>query len=204
MAVLHRATITPGKLEIVEAWAPTQPWCSAGGFAQLGAYRFDDPAGRVGIETLIVQAPGQPPRQVPLTYRDAPLPGGEGWLLATAEHSVLGRRWVYDGMGDPVAVTAFVSAIRSGAGEAEQYAEEDGRRIRRPPTVTVRGSGTSAESVRPSASMSIRSDSRTTTVELDDVTLVLARVLDSPFLEGESTLVGAWRNATPLTLATLR
>jgi hypothetical protein len=26
MAILHRATITPSKAELVGAWAPTRPW----------------------------------------------------------------------------------------------------------------------------------------------------------------------------------
>lgn len=103
----------------------------------------------------------------------------------------------------PVAVAAFVTAIHSGAGEAEQYVEEDGQRVRCPPTVMVRGSGTSSGSVHPPASMSTRSDSRTTTTWTDDGTLVLARVLDAPFLPGERILVGASRDATPLILATL-
>ncbi|AZZ49841.1 hypothetical protein C5E02_11815 [Rathayibacter rathayi] len=203
MALLHRATITPGKLEIVEAWAPTQPWCEVGGFSQLGAYRFDDPEGDVGVETLIVQAPGQPPLQVPLTYRGVPLPGGEEHLIATVEHTVLGRRWVYDGLGDPVAVAAFATAIRTGAREVEQYVEEDGHRIICPPTATVQGSGVGGGPVEPPASLRAQSDARTTTTSADGLTLVLARVLAPPFLEGERHLTGSWGNALPLPLATL-
>ena len=39
---------------------------------------------------------------MPVTYRDAPLPGADAWLIGTMDHSVLGKRWVYDGVGDPV------------------------------------------------------------------------------------------------------
>ena len=43
---------------------------------------------------------------VPLTYRAAALEGADGALIGTTEHGVLGRRWVYDGIGDPVLVGA--------------------------------------------------------------------------------------------------
>jgi Maltokinase N-terminal cap domain len=42
-----------------------------------------------------------PIHHIPLTYRDDPLQGGEAWLIGIAEHSVLGRRWIYDACGDP-------------------------------------------------------------------------------------------------------
>jgi hypothetical protein len=203
VALLHRATITPGKLQIVEAWAPTQPWCEGGGFTQLGAYRFDDPDGEVGVETLIVQSTGQPPLQVPLTYRGSPLAGGDAHLLATVEHTVLGRRWVYDGAGDPVAIAAFATAIRTGAREVEQHFEEDGQRIVRPPTATVQGSGSGAGASGPPSTALVRSDARTTTTSADGLTLVLARVLAPPFLEGEERLTGRWSEALPVTLAVL-
>src|SRR5215218_7739419 len=99
MALLHRAEITPTKLELLDAWLPTRAWYRGPadpGLAKVGAFRFDDPAGEVGIETLLVQAGDGPVLQVPLTYRAAPLAGAEPWLIGTTEHSVLGRRWVYD------------------------------------------------------------------------------------------------------------
>ena len=96
MAILHRATLVPSKLELLEEWLPRQPWFtgSAAGLERVAGYRFDDPAGEVGIETLLVRAPGGPLVQVPLTYRAAPLPDGARWLVGTLEHSVLGTRWV--------------------------------------------------------------------------------------------------------------
>lgn len=203
MALLHRATIVPTKLELVEAWAPTQPWCDRAGFTQLGAYRFDDPAGEVGVETLIVQAEGRPPLQVPLTYRGTPLEGAEERLIGTMRHSVLGERWVYDGAGDPVAISAFATAIRTGAQQAELYVEVDGERVRRNPTATVQGSGGSFEPVPVPVSTSTRSDERTTVIELDTLTLTLARALDGAPLAGEETLVGCWPAAAPTLLATL-
>ena len=38
---------------------------------------------------------------VPLTYRGAPLAGGEADLVGTTEHSALGTRWVYDAWRRP-------------------------------------------------------------------------------------------------------
>ncbi len=58
--------------------------------------------------------------QVPLTYRSAALPGAGGSLIGTAEHGVLGRRWIYDGTDDPVLVAQLVALIQ---GEAEPQAQ---------------------------------------------------------------------------------
>ncbi len=50
---------------------------------------------------------------VPLTYRGAPLDGaGEEALVGTAEHGVLGRRWVYDGVHDPLLVGQVRELLR--------------------------------------------------------------------------------------------
>ncbi|MBF4463072.1 MULTISPECIES: CG0192-related protein [unclassified Rathayibacter] len=203
MALLHRATIVPTKLELVEAWAPDQPWCDRGGFTQLGAYRFDDPAGEVGIETLLVQAEGQAPRQLPLTYRGAPLDGAEQWLIGTMHHSVLGERWVYDAAGDPVGVAAFATAIRTGAQQAELYTEAEGERVRRDPTATVQGSGGAFEPVPPPSFVRSWSDERVTVVECDGLTLTLTRVLDDMPLAGAQTLIGCWPGGSPTLLAAL-
>ncbi len=100
MAMLHQATLTPTKAELIAAWLPGQPWFAgdAGAVRLVGAYRFDDPAGEVGIESHLVEVGGRT-FHVPLTYRGAPLDGAEAFLVGTMEHSVLGRRWVYDAWG---------------------------------------------------------------------------------------------------------
>ena len=121
MAVLHDATITPSKLEILQDWVPTRPWAAdAGDLERVGTFRFDDPHGEVGIETFLLRA-GDRLLQVPLTYRGHPLPGAHHHLIATTEHSVLGTRWVYDGCGDPVWATATVAAVLSGGEQARQF-----------------------------------------------------------------------------------
>jgi hypothetical protein len=140
MALLHRATLRPTKLELLTTWLPDRPWYQGPAGVEVvsrGAYRFDDPDGEVGIETILVAAADGPVHQVPLTYRAAPLDDAEEWLVGTMEHSALGRRWVYDACADPVYAAALTHAVLSGAGQAEQYFEVDGRREVRPPAVTI-------------------------------------------------------------------
>src|SRR5690349_3536567 len=146
VALIHRAQITPTKAELIAGWLPSRTW--SGGAAtpleMLGAYRFDDPAGEVGIETHLVRTGRGEVLQVPLTYRGAPLDGAERHLLGTMEHTHLGRRWVYDGCGDPVYAAAVVTAIRTGGREADEWVEADGAPVRREPTARVAGSGNPA------------------------------------------------------------
>src|SRR5690349_10364756 len=116
MAVIHHATITPTKLELLAGWLPGRPWFPGGELRQVDAYRFDDPAGEVGVETLLVAADGAVV-QAPLTYRGAPLEAAEQHLLGTMEHSVLGTRWIYDGCGDPVWAAALATTVLTGGTE---------------------------------------------------------------------------------------
>jgi predicted trehalose synthase len=110
MAEIHTgATISPTKLELVAPWMARQRWYAAKGrlpvLRRLWSWRLDDPAGEVGVETLLLVDEGGPEPvvyQVPITSRGAPLEGAQHALVGTMEHSVLGRRWVYDGPHDPV------------------------------------------------------------------------------------------------------
>lgn len=142
MAILHKATIVPGKLELLAAWLPGRSWYdgAAGEPERVAAARFDDPAGAVGIETLIVRVGVGPLLHVPLTYRDAPLAGADEWLVGTTEHSVLGTRWVYDAEGDPVYRAVVEETIRSGGHEAAEEFEVDGVLVGREPAMCLRGS----------------------------------------------------------------
>jgi len=142
MALFHRATITPSKEEIVAAHlgAPIDP---------VGAFRFDDPDGRVGMETFLVRT-GEDGvlHQVPLTYRDEPLAGApEGALLSEMEHSVLGRRWVYDGLHDPVYALMLAAVTMTGQGEALGMAVYEGRWYIAPTNVRIAGGGWTLERV---------------------------------------------------------
>ncbi len=145
MALLHRAELRPSKLELLAGWLPGRQWFAGEAGApvtRVAAYRFDDPAGEVGIETLLVRAGDGPVLQVPLTYRGAPLAGADGHLVGVIEHSVLGRRWAYDACGDPVYAPLLAAAVLADAGQAEEYFEVDGKREVRPVSMTLTGSRT--------------------------------------------------------------
>lgn len=122
----------PGKLELIAAWLPSQPWYGgAAGVvpdpAKAGGFRLEDPEGEVGIEFMVVtDASGTAPEAylVPLTYRAAPLEGAEEGLVGTSEHGVLGLRWIYDGTHDPVLVAQLL-ALLQGKAEAQHQNESD-------------------------------------------------------------------------------
>lgn len=143
MAIVHRTTLNPSKLELLEVWLPRQEWAAGSGSPILvGAYRFDDPAGEVGLEALVVQTEiGL--LHVPMTYHNAPLEGAAGHLVGTMEHGVLGQRWAYDGEYDPVWRTAALNTIFTGGQGAELKVELKGEIVATvQPTVEVHGTGT--------------------------------------------------------------
>jgi hypothetical protein len=191
VAVIHRAQITPTKAELITDWLPSQAW-SRGAPAPLellGAYRFDDPAGEVGIETHLVRTGRVDVLQVPLTYRGAPLDGAERHLVGTMEHTHLGRRWVYDACGDPVYVAVLAATIRTGGREAELWVETDGAPVQREATTRVLGSGTPGADVRAFGGVSPADGPGTTTVgEL----VVLRIVGQAASPDGAETLTGTW------------
>ncbi len=117
------ATITPHFRDFLPEWVARQSWYRGSGLPPLrmvGAIRFEDPAGEVGIETHLV-ADGETLYQVPMTYRGAALAGAT--LIATTEHSVLGSRWIYDGATDPVWAAELIRLIVE-----EDVSEPSGRR----------------------------------------------------------------------------
>ena len=137
MAIIHKTTLTPTKLELLTDWLPDQPWYADRGrapeLAKAGGFRLDDPQGEVGIEFMVVTDGSDDSAVaylVPMTYRASALDGADGALVGTTEHGVLGPRWVYDGMSDPVLVGQLVALIaRSGAAadaERQRHARPDG------------------------------------------------------------------------------
>jgi hypothetical protein len=207
MAILHRATLSPSKLELIAGWLPSRRWHegSDGELERVAAFRFDDPAGAVGIETMLVRCGRGPVHHVPVTYRDAPLPGCDVWLLGTAEHSVLGKRWVYDAAADPVYLAALAGAIIGGTGEAEEFFDVDGRGTleRREPAMTVRGTGVpggAVPSVREIRRIEEHGDR--TVVEVGSLRIVILR----RFTDGDlpaAALTGRWGDQPEVILAYL-
>ena len=148
MARFHRATLTPTKQALIAAWLPTQPWGPAADtpVELVGSYRFDDPDARVGMETFLVTA-GADLFQVPLTYRDEPLDGADDALIGEMDHSALGTRWVYDGLGDAQFVTMLAAVTMTGQGEALGLVVDAGRWIVVPSEVRIQGGGWSLDRV---------------------------------------------------------
>ena len=143
MALLHEATITPRKDDLIEPWLRTRAWWDgAGERGPVASFRLDDPAGQVGMECLMLGSESGSTLFVPVTYRGTPLAGAEPGLLGTVEHSVLGTRYVYDACCDPVFVAAVLDTIRSGSRQAElRLLRADGTEVVREPAATARGEG---------------------------------------------------------------
>jgi hypothetical protein len=209
MAHLHQATIVPTKLEALTAWAPHRPWyVGSGDLTILGAYRFDDPADEVGIETFLVRAGDGPVLQVPLTYRSAPLAGAERDLVTEMQHSVLGPRWVYDGCADPVYAAALAGAVLTGGRQADLHLEVEGELRAREATTFVTGSGAPGGAVPPVRPIEAREVDGGTVITAGDLEIaVLRRVVPATVVAtgGLGTLVGRWPDRSePTLLATVR
>ncbi|NUR72166.1 MAG: hypothetical protein HOU81_15230 [Hamadaea sp.] len=205
MAVVYRAELHPSKLDLINAWLPGRSWFQGPVGApvdRVAACRFDDPAGEVGVEIILVRATEGPVYHVPLTYRGAPLPGGEANLLGTSEHSVLGTRWIYDAVGDPVYAAVLAAAIVSGGTEAEEYVEDEhGQQQRREPSMTVRGRGLPGAVAARITVVREVVDGDPARVVTDGAELHVVRVVGTP-VEG-ATLTATWPGATPTALASL-
>jgi hypothetical protein len=141
MALLHDATISPRKDEIIEPWLRTRHWWDGqADRGPVGTFRLDDPAGEVGIECFLFGSATGSTLFVPVTYRGAPLAAAQAHLLGTMEHSALGTRYVYDACADPVFVATVLDTIRSGGRQADLLLRRaDGTEVVREPTATVRG-----------------------------------------------------------------
>lgn len=179
MAIIYRAQLRPSKSEILASFLAARSWGQAGEPELLGAFRFDDPSGEVGVECHLVRVDGTI-FHLPLTYRPAPLAETREHLLSTMEHSVLGERFVYDGLHDEVALDCFRRAL---CGEQEQAGleihEDDGSLSgTQRPTVTLRLEVDAGE--RPPTGQEL----------LDGEPFTIARTVGD--LDGTVRLVAAW------------
>ena len=180
VALFHVATIVPTKQELIAEWVPRQPWAPTTGdpIETIGAYRFDDPEGRVGMESFIVAA-GEALLHVPLTYRDAPLAGADEALIEEMQHSALGTRWVYDGLGDPLYVAMLAAVAMTGQGEAVGLAQRDGRWYIAPSNVRIEGGGWGLERVPVDGFTPVREDRTGVVLANDRFELVVHRHLQA-------------------------
>lgn len=195
MALIHRATLDPSKLDLLRAWLPSRPWFPPGAEVEsLGAYRFDDPDGEIGLETFLLRA-GDVVLHVPLTYRASAPDVPDEHRLGSTEHSVLGTRWVTDGCADPVWVQAAVAAALTGGTQAVEEIEVDGRLHPREPSATAQGSGTPGAPVPTVGRLAVQDGSTTTRVDAEGVVVHVVRVLgEAP--EGSSTLTATWSHGS--------
>ncbi|QIM17163.1 hypothetical protein G7067_13295 [Leucobacter insecticola] len=182
MSLIYASTtLRPSKLELLAEWLPTQAWFSgdAAQLVSLGAYRFDDPEGEVGLEGHLLRAGGDAVYHVPLTYRGALLEDSEPFLVGTMEHGVLGTRWVSDAVGDPVYRSVLAAAIAQGGHEAELVTvDASGETGTRDSAVQVRGSGVPGAPVPELWAAEVENLGGVTRITAPLATLDVWRVLD--------------------------
>lgn len=216
MALIYKTTMSPTKFEMLAAWLPGQLWFDgdAAQIKPLGSYRFDDPAGEVGMEGHLVTAGDARVFHVPLTYRGAPLEGGEDFLLDTPAHGVLGTRWVSDALGDPVYRQTLARTIAEGGREADETVENAaGERSEREIFTRLRGSGESGAEAPDFTAAEVTQTGLETLATSGGTVLTVRRVLDPalfdregslPLPEGTQTLHATWPGQpVPVVIATL-
>lgn len=118
MADIYDVTLTPSKLDVIAQIleAPVDQ------LEPITSYRFDDPAGEVGMEVHIVRTPEGTVVQVPLVYRGTPIEGADDdELIAELDHPVLGKRYVYLAMSDHTFAEALDTVISESGSAAEQF-----------------------------------------------------------------------------------
>jgi hypothetical protein len=179
--VYPKSTISPTKLELLADWLPSRPWAGPGAVEKVTSFRFDDPEGEVGIEAILVRV-GELLLHVPLTYRGAPLAGDGEHLITTMQHTELGRRWVYDAVGDPVAIACFARAVRGEQTQADMELRDGG---------AVLGRHESAVRLRVEAGTPSVSPGDAEVLDVEGGRLSIARTIGTD-LDGEHRLVAPW------------
>lgn len=210
MAIVHPGSVlTPTKLELMQTWLPAQSWFDQRReLEDLASFRFDDPAGRVGLEAFLLGG-GASILFVPLTYRDAPLEGGESHLLGTIDHSALGQRWVYDGCGDPVFVRELARAMVEGTTGVDVHFDTGDGPQTRATRAQAQGSGGEGPIPRLEA-VRARDEGELTIITGDNPEegeIVIARVIGTAALGTENLaarLTARWGDGAQAIVAGLR
>lgn len=205
MAIVYpQATLTPSKKELMDAWLPTRSWFDGNTDRKpVGSFRFDDPAGEVGIEGFLLGGEGLPTLFLPLTYRAAQLEGAEEHLVGTSEHSELGLRWVYDGCGDPVFVSELARTVLTGdTGVDFEYAVGDVRESH-PTSAQAQGSGAADVDVPEVDAVGCHDEGPLTIVDAGPLELVVARIVGT-YVDAAETLAVTWKGGTDVVIAGVR
>jgi hypothetical protein len=117
------------------------------------------------------------------------------------KHSVLGQRWVYDGLRDPVFVVMLTAVALTGQGEALGMVEYDGRWYIAPANVRIHGGGWTGGRV-PVDRMAVISDEPTGSVLRSDRFQLIVYRRPQPGLGAPCTLTATWPGQeTPVVLA---
>lgn len=212
MAILHQAQLNPSKAELLRAYLLTMAgldFAEGSELTPLGAYRFDDPAGEVGIESHLLATADGRTIHMPVTYRAEALEGAEEWFVGTLEHSALGTRWVYNGCGDPIYAAELTRTILAGGTEVKLEVLTDDGIVERANTVHVKGSGVAGSSVPDMTYTGSARSGSDTAITIGTMTVNVHHVLkstDSLSTESASAghLAGTWPGMTePVTLATI-
>jgi hypothetical protein len=195
MAQIHQATLTPSKQELLSAYVASVPGLtqvSASDISLLGAYRFDDPAGEVGIECHILGTADGDILHLPVVYRSEPIEGSDDVLVGTLEHSVLGTRWVYEACGDPIFVQELVETIVTGGTQVELLVETDEGPVVREPTATVLGTGEAGTAIPRVGHVVAKREGMDTVISTDELNVVVRHVVTDPGSADGRHLLGTW------------
>lgn len=209
MALIQPTTLVPSKLELLAGWLPKQLWFEgdASALTHVGSYRLDDPDGQVGLEGMLISAGDDAVYHVPLSYRNEKLEGADDFFIGTTEHGVLGTRWVYNAMGDPVYRGVIATITAQGGSEAvENVAQADGSTKPRERFTHLKGSGTPGHPVPGFVHANVYDEDGVTYATSGGATLAIKRIAtrEGHGAHGAQMLEATWPgNNTPTAIAVL-
>ena len=209
MALIYNTVLNPSKLDLLSSWLPNQLWFEGdiSALNHVGSYRFDDPEGEVGMEGFLVTAGDDAVYHVPVSYRGAPLDDADAYLIGTSEHGVLGTRYFYNAMGDPVYRQALATTIAHGGTEAsEEVVQADGSTAPREIFTRLRGSGSPDHVVPGFLHAHVTDEDGITYATSGMATLAVKRIAtrEGHGPEGALLLEATWPNQeTPTVIAVL-